>query len=314
MGDDPEKAEKVEAETKVVETASTAANAAKWTGWMATGVTSITSKLYAGPKTVPTQPGLANAQAAGAALARSAAANVKSEEVSPATATTTATTAQTAVTQGQCVKKAKDNKPEEEEDNNEEDFGGGGWDDMEADGGNWEEIEPTGNTRMSKKSTRRLVKNSHKRAIEDELWQGLDHADEVQQLETQQVTADQVKEPEPTAADDGWGNSWGDETNEFEVEETKDGDGATGGGGGWNEDSWNDSWNETSTKEKKKPVKKTALKVSAVGFADSSSFGWDESSKETATGGQDDFFDNVSTSLSSKTSLGRQTLKQTSQV
>ena len=35
---------------------------------------------------------------------------------------------------------------------------------------------------MSKKSTRRLVKNSHKRAIEDELWQGLDHADEVQQL------------------------------------------------------------------------------------------------------------------------------------
>ena len=64
--------------------------------------------------------------------------------------------------------------------------------------------------------------------------------------ETQQVTADQVKEPEPTAADDGWGNSWGDEANEFEVEETKDGDGATGGGGGWNEDSWNDSWNETS--------------------------------------------------------------------
>ena len=76
-----------------------------------------------------------------AALARSAAANVKSEEVSPATATTTATTAQTAVTQGQGVKKAKDNKPEEEEDNNEEDFGGGGWDDMEAGGGNWEEIE-----------------------------------------------------------------------------------------------------------------------------------------------------------------------------
>merc|ERR1739838_200730 len=109
--------------------------------------------------------------------------------------------------------------------------------------------------------------------------------------ETQQVTADQVKEPEPTAADDGWGNSWGDEANEFEVEETKDGDGATGGGGGWNEDSWNDSWNETSTKAKKKPVKKTALKVSAVGFADSSSFGWDESSKETATGGQDDFFE-----------------------
>ena len=48
-----------------METASTAANAAKWTGWMATGVTSITSKLYAGPKTAPTQPGLANAQAAG---------------------------------------------------------------------------------------------------------------------------------------------------------------------------------------------------------------------------------------------------------